>query len=132
MNINSVGMSHAQTSSEASRSRQAAGGSSFAETFESQAGLQAAENVNSQLAAVMGPGAVLPLKQDVMTREPSSVLSQEEKNFFELYTARKYLSESEMQFFNNAALGGKAVQRSESYGRAYTQPAAHGALSLQA
>ena len=42
MNINSVGMSHAQTSSEASRSRQAAGGSSFAETFESQAGLQAA------------------------------------------------------------------------------------------
>ena len=80
----------------------------------------------------MGPGAVSPLKQDVISREPSSVLSQEEKNFFELYTARKYLSESEMQFFNNAALGGKAVQRSESYGRAYTQPAAHGALSLQA
>ena len=83
MNINSVGMSHAQTSSEASRSRQAAGGSSFAETFESQAGLQAAESANSQLTAVMGPGAVLPLKQDVISREPSSVLSQEEKNFFD-------------------------------------------------
>lgn len=79
----------------------------------------------------MGPGAVLPLKQDVMTREPSSVLSQEEENFFELYTARKYLSESEMQFFNNAALGGKVAQRNETYGRAYAQPA-HGVLSLQA
>ena len=79
----------------------------------------------------MDPGALLPLKQDVMTREPSSVLSQEEKNFFELYTARKYLSESEMQFFNNAALGGKVAQRNETYGRAYAQPA-HGALSLQA
>lgn len=131
MNINSVGMSRAQSSSETSRSRQAAGGSSFAETFESEAGLQAAGNVNCQLTAVMGPGSVLPLKQEMASREPSSVLSQEEKNFFELYTARKYLSDSEMQFFNNAALGGKAAQRSETYGRTYGQ-SAHGALSLQA
>lgn len=131
MNINSVGMSRAQSSSEASRSRQAAGGSSFAEAFESQAGLQAAGNTNPHLSAVMEPGSVLPLQQDVTSREPSSVLSQEEKNFFELYTARKYLSESEMQFFNNAALGGRVAQRSETYGRAYAQPA-HGALSLQA
>lgn len=131
MNINSVGVSRAQSPSETARSRQAAGSSSFAETFESQAGLQATGIVNPQLSAVTGPGAVLPLKQDVASREPSSVLSQEEKNFFELYTARKYLSESEMQFFNNAALGGKVAQRSETYGRAYAQPA-HGALSLQA
>lgn len=131
MNINSLVMTRALSGSEAARSRQAAGGSSFAETLESKAGQSIPGKADSQVVAVMGAGSVPSLEQGMMPQEPSSVLSQEEKNFFELYTARKYLSESEMQFFSNAALGGKSALRSEGYGRAFTQPAG-GGLSLQA
>ena len=79
----------------------------------------------------MGAGPVSSLEQHMMPQEPSSVLSQEEKSFFELYTARKYLSESEMQFFSNAAPGGKTPLRTEGYGRVFAQPAGRG-VSLQA
>lgn len=79
----------------------------------------------------MGTGPVPSLEQNMVSQEPSSVLSQEEKSFFELYTARKYLSESEMQFFSNAAPGEKAPLRGEGYGRAFAQPSGRG-VSLQA
>lgn len=131
MNINSLVMPRVLSGSETGRSRQATGGSSFAETLEAKAGQSIPGKADSRVAAVMGTGTVQPLEQNLMPQEPSSVLSQEEKSFFELYTARKYLSESEMQFFSNAALGGKTALRGDGYGRAFPQPLG-GGVSLQA
>lgn len=79
----------------------------------------------------MEAGSIQPLEQGMVPEEPSAVLSQEEKNFFDLYTARKYLSESEMQFFSTAASGGKAMLRAGGYSQVCAQ-SAQGGLSLQA
>ncbi|HJA79258.1 MAG TPA: hypothetical protein H9784_06805 [Candidatus Desulfovibrio intestinavium] len=131
MNINSLGMARPLSLSEAARLRQAAGGSSFAQTLEAKLDQPVTGKADSRGIAVMGAGSVQSLEQGMVSEDPSAVLSQEEKNFFDLYTARKYLNESEMQFFNSAMSGGKSMLRGGGYSQICAQ-SAQGGLSLQA